>query len=150
MRWARFDGAEPGASCSPQESDEQRFCLIVSGVPGERSRWEDLLAGGAGSGFEIRAGARFNVMEDERHANGRSDSLSVFGFAGRCGAEVMVDVMRRDVKAGRYGEDQQRTRVSAARKRTVDVSARGREDTAAKEVVDVRARSRAGDAQADA
>lgn len=106
VRRARLNGAESGASCSPQEPDEQCLSLIVSRVTGERPCWKDVLSGHAGTGFEIRACAGFDVMEDERHADGCSDVLGVFGLGGRGGAKVMVDVMCRDVKAGGYGKNE--------------------------------------------
>lgn len=83
VRWARFDRAQSGATSSPQESDEQRFSLIVSRVTGERPCWKDELPGGSGTGFEVRTGSRFDVMKDERHADGCSDPLCVFGLGGR-------------------------------------------------------------------
>jgi hypothetical protein len=82
VRGARFDGAESGTSCSTQKPDEQCFSLIIGGVTGERPRRKDVLAGVAGTGFEIRAGAGFDMVDDERHADGYSDSLSVFGLRG--------------------------------------------------------------------
>ena len=83
---------QPVEARPPQEVDEHGLGLVVHGVAGGRVPGQGGSAGGAGAGFEVRAGIERHPHGDEPGAEATGRVGHDVGFGRRARAQAVVDV----------------------------------------------------------
>ena len=121
------DAVESGAA---EHVAQHRLGLIVQRVTRGAGRREGTQTTGARSRFQIRAVIDVDVVEDEGDVELTGDLFRSRRFAGRLGAEVVVDVVGDDTAPGGDSKHEESSRVGAAGEGAVECRA-GRRKAAA-------------------
>ena len=99
----------------------------------ERVRSEEVVAGGACPGFEIRPIVELSSAAAERHAEAIGDPLCGDGLVVGVVTDTMVDMDCEDIEVSGDGERDQRARVGTPREAAGDSCAGRREGAAGEE-----------------